>query len=288
MNPTELTQAYESISVEMSNPFAKLGQYSLSKFKQFSSSVSDFTEQALTKIDTKHPNGLYTAAPLVDQAVENKRVIYTDLQPVRVYTPDFLKPKTTMLEYGLALRNDMLLCGIFLKGAPEELHSIISGYIGNPKRLQDPIFINIPQPEGQSLLELEKAIETNRAVNSKLITSTGTSSIRSFSDAYARLGDYKHTNQVAVEINEMYKSYIDQLQGFIKRVNETNKEVERLLLKVQSDPNFAMSGSVGEYLTKQIYRLATVTEYLGATMYNAQVYLKAVSDTNIALVKVVQ
>jgi hypothetical protein len=288
MNPTELSIAFEAISVEMSNPFAKLGEYSQSKFKQFTKTVMDFTARTLAAIDIKHPNGLYIAAPLVESAVNNNRVIYTDLQPVRVYTPDFLKSKTTMLEYSLALRNDMLLCGIFLKGAPEELGSVIDGYYGNPKRLQDPILINIPQPDGTSLSELEKGIVKNREVNSKIITSTGTSSIRPFAAAYARLGDYKHTNILAKEINDFYKEYIDQIHDFSKRVNEANKKVERLLNKVQTDPNFAMSGSVGEYLSKQIYRLAAIVEYFGATLYNAQVYLKAVSDTNVALTNVVK
>ena len=288
MNPTELTVAFEAVSIEMSNPFAKLGEYSQSKVKQFTQVVSAFTNKTLAAIDIKHPNGLYTAAPLVESAVNDNRVIYTDLQPVRVYTPDFLKPKTTMLEYSHALRNDMLLCGLFLKGAPEELISVIDGYYGNPKRLQDPILINISQPEGMSLVELEKGIYTNRDVNSKLITSTGTNSIRPFSAAFARLGDYKHTNIVAKEINDFYKEYIDSIHDFSKRVSEANKKVERLLTKVQSDPNYAMSAAVGDYLSKQIYRLAIIVEYFGATLFNAQVYLKAISDTNIALTNVVK
>lgn len=288
MNPTELNIAFEAVSIEMSNPFAKLGEYSQSKFKQFTKTVSDFTTKTLAAIDIKHPNGLYIAAPLVESAVNDNRVIYTDLQPVRVYTPDFLKPKTTMLEYSQALRNDMLLCELFLKGAPEELISVIDGYYGNPKRLQDPILINIPQPDGLSLIELEKGIYANREVNNKLITSTGTSSIRPFASAYARLGDYKHTNVVAKEINYLYKQFVDTIHDFTKRVTEANKKVERLLTKVQSDPNFAMSAAVGDYLSKQIYRLAIITEYFGATLFNAQVYLKAVSDTNVALTNVVK
>ncbi len=288
MNPTELTVAFEAVSIEMSNPFAKLGEYSQSKLRSFTQAVSGFTAKTLASIDVKHPNGLYIAAPLMEAAIKDNRIIYTDVQPVRVYTPDFLKPKTTMLEYGQALRNDLLLCKLFIKGAPDELSAVIDGYYGNPKRLQDPILINIPQPDGMSLLELEKSIETNRAINTKLITANGTSSIRPFAEAYARMGDYKHVNVLAQEINEMYKSYIKEIHDFSKRVAEANKKAERLLTKVQSDPNFAMSSAVGDYLTKQIYRLATIIEYFGAALYNTQVYLKAVSDTNVALTNVVK
>lgn len=288
MNPTEFFQAYETVSIEMSNPFAKLGNYSLDKFKDFAKSASNFTNHVLSKVDMHHPNGLYVGSTDVERGIEKNQVVYTDLQPVRVYTPDFLKPKTTMLQYALALRNDMLLCQLLTKSAPEELLSIVSGYIGNPKRLQDPILIAPVQQEGQSLIELGKQIELNREINEKLITSTGTRSIRSFSEAYSRIGDYQHTNTVAIEINEIYKKQINGLRAYTKRVEETNKEVARLLEKIQTDPNFAMSSFVGDYLSKQVYRLAMITEYLGACLFNAQIFLKAISDTNIALNKVVK
>lgn len=288
MNSTELSQAYETVSIEMSNPFAKLGNYSLDKFKSFAKSASTFTDHVLSKIDTHHPNGLYVGSTDVERGIEKNQVVYTDLQPVHVYTPDFLKPKTTMLQYALALRNDMLLCTLFVKSTPEELTAIIRGYMGNPKRLQDPILICPNQQEGQSLAELSKQIEMNREINEKLITSNGTRSTRQFNEAYSRIGDYQHTNKIAAEINEIYKKQIDGLRSFTKRVDEANKEVARLLEKIQTDPNFAMSSQVGDYLSKQVYRLAMITEYYGAALFNAQVFLKAISDTNIALSKAVK
>ena len=287
MYQNHLETEYRAVSIEMSNPFAKLGEFSLSKFRGFAQYTSSFTQKALAKIDVSHANGLYTNSPEVQTAIKQKQVQYTDLQPIHVYVPAFLKPRTKMLDFAMALRNDVKICESIIKGTPEELATIAAGYLGNPVRLQDPLLITIPTPVGLSLADVEKAIFAQRKINAELITSTGTASTRPFKDAYPRVNDYVQTNDIAVEINDFYKEFIGIVEDFIKRVSEANNTVEKLLTKISTE-ELIVTGAVAEYLTKQAYRLALATEYFGATLYNAQIFLKAITDTNITLANAIK
>lgn len=289
MSYDNLKAEYNVVSVEMSNPFAKLGDFSLDKFRKFSTFTSEFMQRTLSLIDISHANGLYVSySPEVGESIRTKKVVYSDLQPVQVFVPDFLKSNTKMLDYALALTNDLKLCSNLTKSAPEELEHIANGYLGNPLRLKDPILINIPSPDGLSLAELDKELNTHRQINEKILTATGSSSIRQFKDAYARIADFTHTNGLAMEINNMYKEHALILVRYMKRVDAANNVVGKLIDKLQNDPNFEVSGAVASHLSKQVYRLAILTEFYGATLYNAQVFLKALSDTNIALQRVTQ
>lgn len=282
-----LKAEYQVVSVEMNNPFAKLGEFSLNKFRKFADLTSDVMQRTLSLIDVGHANGLYVGyTKEVDESLRTKKVVYSDLQPVQVFVPDFLKNTTKMLEYAMALRNDLQICDNLVKAAPEELEHIVNGYLGNPARLKDPILINIPSPAGLSLVELDKQVEGQRKINEKILTSTGTSSIRQFKDAYARIADYTHTNQIAIEINELYKQHALVLKTYMKRVDTTNAAVAKLIDRLDNADNYEVSGAVAGHISKQVYRLAILTEFYGATLYNAQVFLKALTDTNIALQRV--
>ena len=287
MHQNDLQIEYRNVSVEMSNPFAKLGEFSLSKFRGFTQYTTSFTQKALAKIDVSHANGLYNNSPEVQTAIKQKQVQYTDLQPIHVYVPAFLKPRTKMHDFAMALRNDVKICESIIKGTPEELAVIAEGYLGNPARLQDPILINVSTPVGLSLADIEKAIFAQRKVNAELITSTGTASTRPFKDAYPRVNDYVQTNDIAVDINNFYKEFIEIVQSFLKRVSEANGIVEKLLTKI-SEEDIIVTGAVADHLTKQAYRLALATEYFGATLYNAQIFLKSITDTNITLANAIK
>ena len=78
MHQNHLEAEYRAVSIEMSNPFAKLGEFSLSKFRGFTQYTSSFTQKALAKIDVSHANGLYTNSPEVQTAIKQKQVQYTD------------------------------------------------------------------------------------------------------------------------------------------------------------------------------------------------------------------
>lgn len=289
MSYENLQAEFQVVSVELNNPFAKLGEFSLGKFRKFSDLTSDFMKRTLSLLDTNHPNGLYTGyTKEVDDAFRTKKVVYSDLQPVQVFVPDFLKPNTKMLDYAQALRNDLEICKRIVKNAPDELESIVNGYLGNPQRLRDPLLINVQAPAGLSLIELDRAVAEQRKINEKIMTSTGTSSVRTFKDAYARIGDYTHTNQIAIEVNGTYGEQCLGLKAYLKRVEDANQAVDKLLDKINRVEGYEMNGAVASYLTQQVYRLAMLTEFYGATMYNAQVFLKSLQDTNIALQRVTQ
>ena len=261
MYQNHLETEYRAVSIEMSNPFAKLGEFSLSKFRGFTQYTSSFTQKALAKIDVSHANGLYTNSPEVQTAIKQKQVQYTDLQPIHVYVPAFLKPRTKMLDFAMALRNDVKICESIIKGTPEELATIASGYLGSPARLQDPLLITIPTPVGLSLADVEKAIFAQRKINAELITSTGTASTRPFKDAYPRVNDYVQTNVIAVEINDFYKEFIDIVEDFIKRVSEANNTVEKLLTKISTE-ELIVTGAVAEHLTKQAFHINLKNSFL--------------------------
>lgn len=283
MSDRTLQQEYQVVSIEMSNPFATLGDFSLQKFRKFADFTTQYTQKALAKVDTSHHNGLYTATPEVDKAIQTKKVIYSDWQPINVYVPSFLKPSAKMLEYALSLRNDCEISNRILQSATQELESILLGYLGDSRRLNDPVLIISQTEAGYSLVEIEKALFAQRAINEKLITTTGTQTVRTFKDSYLRVNDYLQTNVIAKDINVHYKFFIDQVQPFMTRVSDVNRLVAKLIEKINQTDGVVISGQVADYITKQIYRLAFAAEYVGSTMYNAQVFLKAISDTNLAL-----
>lgn len=289
MNYSNLQDEFAQVSLEFANPFSAITANGAKKIRGFLESSTKFIEGKLKNIDTKHPNGLYVGAAEVDQAIRQKTVIYSDLRPVHVFVPPILRTSTKMLDYAQALRNDVLLSEKIVKNTPEEVESVINGYLGNPARLRDPMLINIPTAEGLSILDVTRAIEQNRKVNERLITATGTNSTRGFGEAYARVGDYTHTNEVAQELNDYFKVQIGSLKAFMDRVANTNSAGIKLLQKIESgEKEYEISGQVADHITSMLFRLATIVEYHGATVYNTQVFLKAVSDTNVTLQRVVK
>ena len=59
MNQYQLSQLHAEVSLEFSNPFAKLGDGSLNRFKNFIDNAVKYTNELLSKIDKTHPNGLF-------------------------------------------------------------------------------------------------------------------------------------------------------------------------------------------------------------------------------------
>jgi hypothetical protein len=281
MSTTNLKDEFNTVSLEFSNPFAKLGSVSISRFKSFLASTADYLKSPFDGIDVSHPNGLYVGYREVDDGIKTKKINYVDLTPITVYAPPILKAKVKLLDYALALKGDMSMVETVLLQSASQVQQLLGAYISTPARLQDPSLIAIDSPA-----PIDKLITTflmAKKVNEKLTTTSLQPTERPYSDVYARYADYVQVNKIAYEINEMYATNIRLLDGHMARIKDVNQLANDLLTHCEKDDQYAMSGHVAGYLTKTIFELAQLTEFAAATLYNAQVFLKAVSDTNIKL-----
>ncbi|BDH16669.1 MAG: hypothetical protein [Bacteriophage sp.] len=283
--PTALEEAYGVVSVEMSNPFPSMSQYSLNKFKQFSTFTSGFVQNIFTKNTDDLPKNLaFKSSGAVERAFQNKEVMFSDIQPVIVYVPSILKPNAYVLDYAHSLNVDMKIAQDSLMSAPEQLVDIIQTYISNPARLQDPMLIYPQVASGLSLLDLNTRIQKQKKENEKLITSTGATTQRQFSKAFRRIGDYTQCMKLANELHQSYLNAVNEMPKFIMRTKEANRKIDELMTCLQNNPAvYKMSGYVAEHLTKQMYYLAAIAEYFAATLYHTQVYVKAMVDTTQGL-----
>lgn len=283
MKDNELDILYGQVSVELRNPFPVLGAYSKGKFKQLFDMVRRVSEGSFKGIETNHPNGLYRGFTELQQNIEQKKVQYVDILPLTVFVPSFLKPKTYLLPYMVALKDQMLLVSDVVQNAAEELEFVVDGYLGNPSRLMAPDLICTQSAKEYTLSGMQDRNVNIHATMSKYIVAGGTTSTRPFKEVFARVGDWSDANRKAYEINELFISIVRQFDAINRKVTEVNKRTAKLVHLIETDPAYAISGSVAEYLGTQIYSYAKLTELVGATLYASQVTLKAMSDTNAAV-----
>lgn len=279
MQIDQFEQQYNVVSTELMNPFAKLGSYSLSKVDSFLKASKTHFDGLFNKIDTSHQNGLLARSSLVDQKIARKEVQYTDIQPIRVYVPIYLKPKATMLECALALEEDLDLCTEAVKSTLNELSLIINGYIGAPSRLADSNLIHIETESHLSIQAIRAKLLDRQKENQKIMTSTGSSSFRTFSEAYKRINDHVQTVNIAVKINNHYADLIRGMPALLKEYEEVTQDVQRLNKIIQDSQHNESNSMAVKYIVDVVYQTASIMEFLGATLYNSQIFLKAVTDT---------
>lgn len=65
-------------ALEFSNPFAKLGDGSLNRFKNFIDNAVKYTNELLSKIDKTHPNGLFNRNDDIQNKIKEKQIVYSD------------------------------------------------------------------------------------------------------------------------------------------------------------------------------------------------------------------
>lgn len=289
MDKKQLDMSYQNVSVELSNPFPALGQYSLNKLKQFCGVTTAYIQGIFRANEEAFANTLsFRTSTLVDDQLRQKKVIYTDIQPVTVYTPTILKPNVYMLVFVSNLQTDMEFTKKIMSDAPDQMISMIQMYIGNPALLQD--VLTLPRAMGHSLTSTwENDLKAHRARNEKLLTSTGTQSERPFKQVYARVVDFQETVNKTRELHEAYSTQVSKLQSFIQRVDAASSSINELLTLIQTKPDvYKVSSKVGQRLTIQMRLLAELSEFAASTLYNTQLAVKAVSDTIRVLEKAVE
>lgn len=280
MNQYQLDQLHVDVSMEFRNPFAKIGSNGLTNLKSFIAGATKYTSELLSKVDTTHPNGLYNRADDIPGAIAAKKVVYSDWGYLTVFAPSYMKEGVQMLELGKALEEALDHCVLIDTSAPLEARAIMNGYLGNPKRLQDPMLIDIKEYEKTSIQILEAGIDRVNSKMNKLISSSTTSSTREYRKLYGRTNDFYATNEIAAKINAHYVKLTGRLLDYMREVGEANKAANDLILYLEKHPEVSIGSDVAGYLVNTMHRLAKVTSWYSSVLYNTQYFLKAMSDTN--------
>lgn len=280
MNQYQLDQLHTEVSLEFSNPFAKLGDGSLNRFKAFIQSTVTFTNELLAKVDKTHPNGVYNRADDIPTKVKEKEVVYSDWGYLTTFCPSYLKEGAQMIDLAKSLESALDTCKLIHQSAPLEAGAILNAYLGNPKRLQDPALIAIREYGPTTHAILITAMEKHNKDFTKVITASGSKSEREYRKLYARTNDYYAANDVAAKINRHYADLTYTLHAYMKQCETANQVATDLVKYMESNPEVKLSPAVGAYLTDTMYRLGVLTSWLSSVLYNSQYFLKAMQDTN--------
>lgn len=280
MNQYQLSQLHAEVSLEFSNPFAKLGDGSLNRFKNFIDNAVKYTNELLSKIDKTHPNGLFNRNDDIQNKIKEKQIVYSDWGYLTVFCPSYLKEGVQMIDLAKALESALDTCKLINQSAPLEAGAIFNAYLGNTKRLHDPALISIREYAPTTHSILIDATEKHNKVLNKLITSTGSHSEREYRKLYGRTNDYYATNDVAAKINKHYADLTYTIHAYMKQCADANQSAADLLKHLEANPDVKINPAVASYLTDTMYRLGLLTTWLSSTLYNSQYFLKAMTDTN--------
>ncbi len=280
MNQYQLSQLHAEVSLEFSNPFAKLGDGSLNRFKNFIQSAVTYTNELLAKVDKTHPNGLFNRADDIPTKIKEKQIVYSDWGYLTVFCPSYLKEGQQMLDLAKALESALDTCKLINVSAPLEASAIFNAYLGNPKRLQDPSLVVVREYAPTTHAILLDATEKHNKVLGKLITASGTKSEREYRKLYGRTNDYYATNDVAAKVNTHYAELTYTIRAYMKQCEDANKSAGDILNYLENNPDVKVAPGVASYLTDTMYRLGLLTAWLSSTLYNSQYFLKSMYDTN--------
>lgn len=280
MNQSQLDQLHVEVSLEFSNPFAKLNENGLSRFKNFIENARNYTSELFTGVDKTHPNGLFSRAEDVKVKIQEKKIVYSDWGYLTVFCPSYLKEGQQMFTLGKALESALDTCGLIHSSAAAEATAIFNAYLGNLKRLEDPALIAVQSYSATSHNILIDAMTKHNAELAKLISATGSKSEREYRKLYARTNDYYGANDVAFKINTHYQDLTYRLKEYMKQVEHANQSAADLLKVIETRPEIKINPAVAAYLTDTMYRLGTLTAWLSSVLYNSQYYLKSMQDTN--------
>lgn len=275
---SNMYELYEMVSMEMSNPFASAGSYTLKKFKEFASSIKNETISFVEKINVNNSPSLFGGIENeeIGKAIIKKKVIYSDMSPLQVYTPTILQSSAKMLDYVNYLNGALDTALNIQKVSAYEVLDVLNVYIGSPGRLGDIMTTPNTANEKVKLTHLEE----HSKIFQKLTKSTNTSTQRPFAAAYSRMEDFKLTCKIGSECSGKRMRLVNNMVTFKELVKEVNDRSDRLLFLISTEPEKYTLGNVaGERLSRLLFTFAKEIEFVGATIYNTDSCIKSLYDT---------
>lgn len=283
MSKNELDRAYETVSVEMSNPLPIIRDYTIGAMNKLFSIIRKDSTDKITQIgDRLNATNIQNQfGPSMTTSLSNRETRYTDLMAVTVYVPMVLKPKVQMLDYGKHLEQAVAATLEILSIGGEEVKQNMYSMIGNPAKLRD---IIPPTRDMQSpQVQVEKWLAELKKDYGKLASATGTVTERPLKDCYKRSEDYVAVNAICYEMYKSRQKILEALPTFKVRVKEVNQTADKLLQLINNNPDYKMGTVAGQRISQLLYQFAMEIEYVGATCYAIDAYLIAVRDSNIKL-----
>ena len=274
---------YHSVSCELKTPELKIGNFTIGRIKEFVQSAHSHSINAVRNFSSDKGTGT-SSGDIVNYKEKMTDFVFSDLAPVNIYTPGILGRKVFMFDYAKNILERLKLVEQILEISSHEPIQVLDRYIGRPKELQDltPSVTNKnSETINLSLINLSEGAE-------KLIDVNGVRTIRQFREVYPRLVDYYATIDIAKECWDSYRRILSQLDKFKKAVNEVNDKANRLFQNASdNDSKYQMGSVAATKVTQVCYQFAKEAEFVGATLYNADVFLKSIRDTNLVVERVI-
>lgn len=286
LEPT-IDQLYTTVSIEMSNPFMEATNSVKRQMGAFITKLKERQEKNRRILQSDSEQNMVSNfnSDATIKAFAEKKVTYSDVSPITVFVPSILNKNASMLEYLKHIDVSLDIALEIMSIGGQECLSVINTYIGSPQKLQDivPTVRTDRKYTGNYLAQHRKDF-------AKLTNSNNVSSERALSMVYPRIKDYSQAINITGSIANKRRLVIEKLPAFRDQVVvEVNKASERLIHLINTKPDIYKLGNVaGDRLTALCYLFAEETEFVGATLYNSNVAIKAMVDTADKLQRVLK
>lgn len=279
-------QLHTTVSIEMSNPIATITNFTLKKFGEF---IAGFKKESDTNLRQLAGIGSTDSASSIDfvNAIKTKQVSYSDIGPVKVFVPANLAPNAKMLAYSEFIQLSLSRAAGIVLYSGEECLNTLNTYLGNPDKLKD-VLTPIKTTE-HAHTRVEQLADLNKMWAKLSNGKTNNPTERPFNQAYARLEDYVQLQNGIETVMVKRALLVAKLPEFNRKVTEIKEVSDRLLYLLSSNPEKYTMGSVaGQRLVELLYVFAKEVEFVGATIYTTDTYLKAVRDTSFKLDRIIK
>lgn len=279
----QLKLEHQRVSLEMSNPFTQIGAYAhkrLSGFMRQTTADAVSIVSGLTSSQAARSTGSIPAG-----SVQNISTAYTysDVARVEIFVPSTLKPKVMLLDYAMNVLKQIEIAYDIVDFAGQEIVDTLDKYISLPGRLGD---LTIGDSEDTVTKEIMGRIEALKVEFEKQTTATGAQTQRPYSEAFRRNLDYVKTMQDTRVIEQKLNEIINKLPAYKNVMDKAAALANKLMSLVESKPQqYALGNVAGTRLTNLAYAFAQEAEYVGATINNARVLIKAMADNHVIIEK---
>lgn len=282
-----IEQLYTTVSIEMSNPFMEATNEVKRRMGAFVTKLKERQEKNRRILEADRDQNLVSNfnSDAAIKAFETKKVTYSDVSPITVFVPSILNKNASMLDYLKHIEASLDIALEIMSIGGQECLSVLNTYIGSPQKLQDIIPVTRTDRKYTG-----NYLEQHRKEFGKLTNSNNVSSERPISAVYPRIKDYSRAIEITGSIANKRRLVIEKLPAFRDQVIvEVNKASERLIHLINTKPDVYKLGNVaGDRLTAICYLFAEETEFVGATLYNSNVAIKAMVDTAEKLERVLK
>lgn len=279
----QLKLEHQRVSLEMSNPFTQIGAYAqkrLSGFMRQTTAEAVSIVSGLTSSQAAKATGTIPAGAVQNQA---KNYTYSDVARIEVFVPSTLKQKVTLDSYAAVVLKQIEIASEIVDYAGQEIVDTLNKYISLPNRLGD---LTTTDNEDVATADVMKRIAALKPEFEKMTNASGTQTQRPYSEVFRRNLDYVKAMQDTRTIEQKLNELINKLPAFKKIMEDAAQASNKLMSLVESKPEqYSLGNVAATRLSNLMFSFAQEAEYVGATITNCRVLIKAMADNHVIIEK---